>query len=203
MQLSTIVARPINLFRSPQIRAASPHTSTAGLATLSNKASTPEMRQALCSNLWSRLSAGTVDIADLYSFDKDLLKIVFTTQTPKLKLERLVLTATPGKFEFSFKATGLLEVEMIGRDGKSVGIQKKSYEKDIKATTTAYNLPFFIWMRDTIGLAYWAEIIRSVQNSNKLFAQSLLDLEGHQERTREILAKQHTLPTKHETGVAY
>ncbi|MFA5104417.1 MAG: hypothetical protein WC527_04510 [Candidatus Margulisiibacteriota bacterium] len=200
MRIATVFMRSINLVRSAQIRMQSPYTSGWGLARLSLKATTPAMKQDVYHNIRDRITSGTIDMASLYNFDRTILKEAFVRASVP-SLAKLVATATPGRFEFTFKGKGIDEIEMIDLSGKAK-LVKCYYEKECTKKDTAYNILFFIWMRETLGRDKWNGILAAIKKPEKLLVDSLTDLEGKLIEIHERLIKKYPLPTKHDIGIA-
>lgn len=194
MGIYSLAVRPINMLRSTQVRAASPHTSTWGLARLSARADSSEMKVSLCYNLYSRIKMGTVSVGSLYSFDRQILGEVLK-KTNETALIRLVMTVRPSKFQLSYKGKGTEVVDVIDQSGKITKV-KQPYEQDAVRTVSGYNLPFFVWMRQEISQGRWDGIVRAISNNNRLLGQNLGNLDGKLANDRETLRKQYPLPER-------
>ena len=193
MSIYSFAVRPVNMLRSPMIRAASPHTTTWGLARLSHRADSSEMKIALCHNLHSRIRMATVSVGSLYGVDRQILGVVLE-KTTVTALTRLVKTAKPGKFEIPFTEKGKDIVEVFDSTGKA-SKQERTYEKDTAKPHQGYNLPFFFWMRGVVGAGNWAVIMQSIATDDRLLAKNLGELEVALGRAQEFLRKHYPLPT--------
>lgn len=186
--------RPVNMFRGAQVRAASVHTSNWGLARLSNRADSPAMKQTVYNNLLSRINGGTVAIGSLYGFDRRILGEALK-RTKDSMLIKLVQTAKTGKFEVTFKGRGIEMVEVINSAGKA-SQEKRYYEQDSIRAVQGYNLPFFLWMKETIGPERWGSIVKAIAADDRLFSRNIDNLEAKISGTQELLAKHYPLPKR-------
>lgn len=194
MAISSLFVRPVNMVRSPMVRAASVHTSNWGLARLSVRADSVEMKREIFRNLSSRINNGTVSVVSLYDFDRQILGEALKRSSENT-LIRLVMTVRPGKFQLSYKGKGSEVVDVIDQSGKTTKV-KQPYEQDAVRTVSGYNLPFFVWMRQSIGQNRWDGIVRAISNNNRLLGQNLGNLDGKLANEREALRKQYPLPEK-------
>ena len=72
MAISTVVFRPVNLFRSQSIRAKSPHTSSKGLVALYYGMTDRSGKEAVVNNLSNRIETGALRLANAPDFREEL-----------------------------------------------------------------------------------------------------------------------------------
>ncbi|MDD5382808.1 MAG: hypothetical protein PHH60_04040 [Candidatus Margulisbacteria bacterium] len=74
MGLNTVFWRPVNLFRSKETRAMSPHTSNWGLAKIFYRSQDNTVKAAVINNLAQRINSGELPVAEASRLPLDLIK---------------------------------------------------------------------------------------------------------------------------------
>ncbi|MFA4966719.1 MAG: hypothetical protein WC624_00660 [Candidatus Margulisiibacteriota bacterium] len=113
MGLSTVFWRPVNLFRSKETRAASPHTSNWGLVKIFYHGQDNSVKSAVVSNLSRRIDSGKLSLEEASMLPLDLIKKAIINSSYNIKwlisclkngTEELKIAAK----EFFDNASGLL-----------------------------------------------------------------------------------------------